>query len=77
MTERRLAAADQVLPAGFAHDGGSGYRFDLPAGGLEPTLRKLLDAGAGVRDLHVERPGLHDAFMAIVGQDAPETGASA
>jgi hypothetical protein len=32
-------------------------------------LRQLLDAGAGVRDLHVERPGLHDAFMAIVAAE--------
>jgi ABC-2 type transport system ATP-binding protein len=69
VTERPLAAAATVLPAGFVHDGGNGYRFDLPADGLEPTLRRLLDAGAGVRDLHVERPGLHDAFMAIVGGD--------
>jgi ABC-2 type transport system ATP-binding protein len=66
-TERPLGAPEAVLPPGFVADGGSGYRFDLPAEGLEPTLRRLLDAGAGVRDLHVERPSLHDAFMAIVG----------
>lgn len=65
-TERPLATPETVLPPGFAGDGGAGYRFDLPAEGLELTLRRLLDAGAGVRDLHVERPSLHEAFMTIV-----------
>ncbi len=64
--ERPLADAAALLPPGFADDGAGSYRFDLPRAGLEPVLRGVLDAGAGVRDLHVERPGLHDAFMAIV-----------
>jgi ABC-2 type transport system ATP-binding protein len=68
--ERPLADTG-VLPPGFADDGAGRYRFDLPAGGLEPVLRGVLDAGAGVRDLHVERPGLHDAFMAIVADKEP------
>jgi len=68
VTERPLPDPRAVLPAGFRHDGGAGYRFDLPAGGLEPVLRGVLDADAGVRDLHVERPSLHDAFVAIVAE---------
>jgi ABC-2 type transport system ATP-binding protein len=67
-TERPLADPAAVLPASAATDGANGYRFDMPREGLEPTLRRLLDAGAGVRDLHVERPSLHDAFMTIVGE---------
>jgi ABC-2 type transport system ATP-binding protein len=67
MTERPLDTPDSVLPPGFKGDGANGFQFDMPREGLEPTLRRLLDAGAGVRDLHVERPSLHDAFMAIVG----------
>ncbi len=66
-TERPLPDPQRVLPPGFRSDG-HGYRFDLPAGGLEPTLRALLDTGSGVRDLHIERPSLHDAFMAIVAE---------
>jgi ABC-2 type transport system ATP-binding protein len=65
-TERPLPAG--VLPPGHATDGEGRYRFDMPDAGLEPVLRAVLDSGAGVRDLHVERPALHDAFMAIVGR---------
>jgi ABC-2 type transport system ATP-binding protein len=67
-TERPLPTPESVLPAGYRYDGRSGYRFDLPTAGLEPTLRAILDTGAGVRDLHVERPSLHDAFMSIVAR---------
>lgn len=67
VTERPLADAATVLP-GAVGDGANGYRFDMPREGLEPLLRRLLDAGAGVRDLHVERPSLHEAFMSIVGE---------
>lgn len=68
-TERPLPAPETLLPAGFTSDGTNMYRFDMPPGGLEPILRGLLDTGAGVRDLHVERPSLHDAFRAIVGDE--------
>ncbi|MFC3714364.1 ABC transporter ATP-binding protein [Sphingoaurantiacus capsulatus] len=67
--ERPLADAAVLLPPGFGDDGAGSYRFDLPKAGLEPVLRGVLDAGAGVRDLHVERPRLHDAFMAIVADE--------
>ena len=70
-TERPLAAPEALLPAGFTSEGDGLYRFDMPPGGLEPILRGLLDTHAGVRDLHVERPSLHDAFRAIVGEGAP------
>jgi ABC-2 type transport system ATP-binding protein len=44
--------------------------FELPAGGPEPLLRALLDGGAGIEALAIERPGLHDAFVAIAGEAA-------
>ena len=31
---------------------------------------KLIDGGYGVSGLSIERPGLHDAFVRIVGADA-------
>ena len=68
-TERPLASPEAVLPPGFVADGNRA-RFDLPPEGIEPTLQRLLASGAGVRDLHVERPSLHDAFVALVGEPA-------
>ena len=44
--------------------------FELPASGPEPLLRALLDGGAGIEALAIERPGLHDAFVAIAGESA-------
>ncbi len=44
--------------------------FELPASGPEPLLRALLDGDAGIEALAIERPGLHDAFVAIAGQAA-------
>jgi ABC-2 type transport system ATP-binding protein len=44
--------------------------FELPAGGPEPLLRALIDGGAGIEALAIERPGLHDAFVAIAGEAA-------
>jgi ABC-2 type transport system ATP-binding protein len=69
VTERPLASPEALLPAGFAADG-TRYRFPLPPGGVEPLLARLIAAGSGIRDMHIERPTLHDAFVAIVG-DAP------
>src|SRR5205085_9695497 len=46
------------------------WSFELPEGGIEPLLRALLDSGAGIEDLSIERPGLHDAFVAIAGGEA-------
>jgi len=49
-----------------------GWRFALPQEGIEGLLRRLIDAGYGIKGLSIERPGLHDAFVRIVGQAVPE-----
>lgn len=66
-----------VLPADAAADGDS-WRFELPSEGIESLLVRLIDAGYGISGLSIERPGLHEAFVRIVGQhaDAPTEGAS-
>ncbi|HEX8481612.1 MAG TPA: ATP-binding cassette domain-containing protein [Allosphingosinicella sp.] len=46
------------------------WSFELPQAGIEPLLRALIDGGAGIEDLSIERPGLHDAFVAIAGEQA-------
>lgn len=46
--------------------------FPLPETGVEPLLRALIDAEAGILSLSIERAGLHDAFVAIAGQAAAE-----
>jgi ABC-2 type transport system ATP-binding protein len=46
------------------------WRFQLPPGGPEPLLKALIDGGAGIETLSIERPGLHDAFVAIAGEAA-------
>ena len=56
------------LPAGTERDG-DGWRFELPAEGIEALLARLIAAGHGIAGLQIERPGLHDAFVRIVGPD--------
>ena len=46
---------------------GNEWVFELPPCGPEPLLKALLDGGAGVETLAIERPGLHDSFVAIAG----------
>jgi ABC-2 type transport system ATP-binding protein len=58
-----------ALPAGARREGDE-WVFELPSGGPEPLLRALLDGGAGIETLAIERPGLHDAFVAIAGNKA-------
>ncbi|HVH49719.1 MAG TPA: ATP-binding cassette domain-containing protein [Sphingomicrobium sp.] len=53
-----------------ARRSGREWKFELPEGGPEPLLRALLDGGAGIETLSIERPGLHDAFVAIAGEAA-------
>ena len=60
-----------ALPADATHDGAV-WRFDLPMEGIEPLLSAIIADGAGITDLAIERPSLHDAFVAIAGADAAE-----
>ncbi|PZU14498.1 MAG: ABC transporter ATP-binding protein [Sphingobium sp.] len=60
---RRALPSDTVAQDGAWH-------FTLPDGGIEPLLRALIDNSAGIESLSIERPGLHDAFVAIAGPDA-------
>jgi len=46
------------------------FVFELPETGPEPLLKALIDGGAGIEALAIERPGLHDAFVAIAGESA-------
>jgi ABC-2 type transport system ATP-binding protein len=58
-----------ALPASAKLIGGE-WRFELPKTGPEPLLKALIDGGAGIETLSIERPGLHDAFIAIAGEAA-------
>jgi ABC-2 type transport system ATP-binding protein len=58
-----------ALPSSAQHIAGE-WRFELPEGGPEPLLKALIDGGAGIETLSIERPGLHDAFIAIAGAAA-------
>jgi ABC-2 type transport system ATP-binding protein len=60
---RRALPEDTVVEDGAWH-------FSLPDEGIEPLLRALLDGRAGIESLSIERPGLHDAFVAIAGASA-------
>ncbi len=59
----------EALPVSARKAAGD-YVFELPEGGPEPLLKALIDGGAGIETLAIERPGLHDAFVAIAGGDA-------
>ncbi len=69
----RTRAADgawrDALPAGAKLDGGV-WHFELASAGIEPLLKALIEGGAGIEELSIERPGLHDAFVAIAGAAA-------
>ncbi|MGL4313885.1 MAG: ABC transporter ATP-binding protein [Sphingomonas sp.] len=60
-----------LLP-GDAVAEGAGWRFTLPNDGIEPLLVRLIETGHGIAGLSIERPGLHDAFVNIVGRKALE-----
>jgi ABC-2 type transport system ATP-binding protein len=66
----RPSDAIKALLPGDAERENGGWRFTLPDEGIEATLVKLIDAGYGISGLSIERPGLHDAFVKIVGRDA-------
>jgi len=48
------------------------WQFDLPEAGIEPLLAALIAGDAGIENLSIERPGLHEAFVAIAGDPAGE-----
>ena len=58
-----------ALPSSAAIEDGH-WSFELPPAGIEPLLKALIDGGAGIEELSIERPGLHDAFVAIAGPEA-------
>ena len=58
-----------AIPAGARLEGDE-WVFELPGGGPEPLLKALIDGRAGIETLAIERPGLHDAFVAIAGNKA-------
>ena len=58
-----------AIPRDARHEKGE-WVFELPPGGPEPLLKALLDGAAGIETLAIERPGLHDAFVAIAGSGA-------
>jgi len=60
-----------ALPASAQNDGGE-WVFELPETGPEPLLKALIDGGAGIDTLAIERPGLHEAFVAIAGDAAAQ-----
>ncbi|MES2175628.1 MAG: ATP-binding cassette domain-containing protein [Pseudomonadota bacterium] len=61
----------RALPADTVAEDGA-WLFALPDEGIEPLLRALLDGQAGIESLSIERPGLHDAFVAIAGAAAAQ-----
>ncbi len=58
-----------ALPRDARSEGGE-WIFELPESGPEPMLKALIDGGAGIETLAIERPGLHEAFVAIAGDAA-------
>ena len=82
----RLALAlDRPLPADLAlpgvcriahvpEDGERPWHLVLaPGHAVGPVLEALVASGLAIRDIDVERPSLHDVFLALVGEDGQET----
>src|SRR5262249_21989132 len=63
-----------LLPPHAERDNGS-WSFAVPPEGIEALLQQLLDAGYGISGLSIARPGLHEAFVHIVGAQALEAAA--
>lgn len=63
-----------ALPDTARHDkkahGGHFWYFPVPDSGIEVLLKRLIDGGAGILSLSIERAGLHDAFVEIAGEAA-------
>jgi ABC-2 type transport system ATP-binding protein len=58
-----------ALPPGTV-PAGNHWHFELAEDGVEPMLQALIAGNAGIVSLSIERPGLHDAFIAIAGEAA-------
>ena len=67
--ERDDPSIADILPADARHTGRD-WVFPVPDGGIEAMLRLLTQSGHGIAGLSIERPGLHDAFVRIVGAEA-------
>ncbi|WP_294045783.1 ATP-binding cassette domain-containing protein [Sphingomonas sp.] len=67
--ERDDPAIAALLPADARHTGRE-WIFPVPDDGIEAMLRRITQSGYGVTGLSIERPGLHDAFVKIVGEKA-------
>lgn len=65
------AALKHALPSGATRDAQGEWHFAIPDGGVDPLIGALVAGGFGVQELAIERPGLHEAFVHIVG-DAPD-----
>ena len=63
-----------ALPETARHDrkahGGHFWYFPVPDSGIETLLKRLIEGGAGILSLSIERAGLHDAFVEIAGEAA-------
>ncbi len=70
------AALARLLPAGATSHAGE-WRFSLADDGVEALLSQLVAAHHGVEGLSIERPGLHEAFVDIVGGVTDERAATA
>ncbi len=64
----------RILPADTRREGRE-WHFSLPQAGIEPLLRALIDGEAGIVTMAIERPSLHDAFVAITGGTIPASAA--
>jgi ABC-2 type transport system ATP-binding protein len=77
VTRREQGPWRDALPPDAGQEGRR-WTFDLPSSGIEPILSRLIAGEAGIETLSIERPGLHEAFVDIVGgavastMDAPE-----
>lgn len=58
-----------MLPADATEHLGE-WRFAVEAAGVEPLLAALVAGHHGVEGLAIDRPGLHEAFVHIVGASA-------
>jgi ABC-2 type transport system ATP-binding protein len=57
-----------ALPADAACGDDGLWHFALPDDGIEPVLKALIAGEAGIETLSIERPSLHEAFVALVGE---------